>query len=211
MNFLIVGCGKVGSKLSSSLSRDGHDVAVVSNHGEDFRQLDSDFKGLTIEGVEVDQDVLQRAGISACDCLAAVSSDDNINIMVAQLAKRIFKVPKVITRILDPEREEVFSHFGLQTVCPTRLIVDAVSTAALESELVQKNVHFGNSTLTFATLPIEPDMVGMTLAEVGTMMAEEQKQFIGALHLSGDVTMLAESPSRTIISSDRLIVSHRID
>jgi len=211
MNFLIVGCGKVGSKLSSSLSRAGHDVAVVSSHSEDFRQLDSDFKGLTIEGVEVDQDVLMRAGISGCDCLAAVSSDDNINIMVAQLAQRIFKVPKVITRIIDPEREEVFSHFGLQTVCPTRLIVHAVTTAALESELVQKNVHFGNSTLTFATLSIEPYMVGMKLSEIGAMLAQEKKQFIGALHLSGDVTMLAESPSRTIISSDRLIVSHRID
>ena len=112
MNILVVGCGKVGARLASVLSREGHDVSIVDRFEESFEMLSDDFEGFKTCGVPIDQDVLRRAGIENCDALAAVSPDDNVNIMVRQLAREIFHVPQVLARIYDPAREDVFSHFG---------------------------------------------------------------------------------------------------
>ena len=90
MNILIVGCGKVGSMLASELDRMGHDVAVLDREEAHFTLLDSDFSGYTISGVPIDQDVLKRAGIEGCDAILAMTEDDNVNIMVCQMAKDIF-------------------------------------------------------------------------------------------------------------------------
>lgn len=76
---------------------------------------------------------MKQAGIESCDAVAAVSQDDNLNIMCSQLAREIFKVPSVLARIYDPAREDVFSHFGLHTVCPTNLTVSAVKSALTET------------------------------------------------------------------------------
>ncbi|MEG0570900.1 MAG: NAD-binding protein, partial [Oscillospiraceae bacterium] len=105
MNIMVVGCGKVGSRLALALCEDGHDVSVVDRYESSFELLGSAFSGFTTIGVPIDQDVLKRAGIEDCDAVAAVSSDDNVNIMVSQLAHEIFKVPTVLARIYDPKRE----------------------------------------------------------------------------------------------------------
>ncbi len=99
MNILIVGCGKVGSMLASELSRLGHDVAVLDREESHFSSLDSEFSGYTISGVPIDQDVLKRAGIEGCDALLAMTEDDNVNIMVCQIAREIFRYwPVFLTR-----------------------------------------------------------------------------------------------------------------
>lgn len=126
MNILIVGCGKVGSQLANVLSKMGHDVSIVDPDEERFSNLSDEFAGYTVTGVPIDQDVLRKAGIEGCEALAAVSNDDNMNVMVCQIASEIFHVPKVLARIYDPARGDVFSHFGLHTVCPTNLSVDAL-------------------------------------------------------------------------------------
>jgi len=126
MNIIIVGCGKVGSRFAQLLSNDGHDVVIVDNDKDAFKALSPDFNGITITGVPIDQDVLKQAGIENADAFAAVSPDDNINIMACQVAKEIFKVPRVIARIYNPEREYVFHQFGLDTICPTNLTVDVL-------------------------------------------------------------------------------------
>ena len=89
MNILVVGCGKVGSQLSNILSSMGHDTAVIDPDPASFERLSDDFRGYTVAGVPIDQTVLRRGGIEACDALAAVTEDDNTNVMVCQLARGI--------------------------------------------------------------------------------------------------------------------------
>ena len=126
MNIIIIGCGKVGSRFAEILSKDGHDVVIVDNDKNAFKALNHDFNGITVIGVPIDQDVLKQAGIENADAFAAVTPDDNVNIMACQVAKEIFKVPRVIARIYNPEREHVFHQFGLDTICPTNLTVDVI-------------------------------------------------------------------------------------
>lgn len=129
MNVLIIGCGRVGSRLAMTLQRQGHTVSVVDSDADSFHKLDGQFHGYTTVGVPIDDQVLRSAGIESCDALAAVTPDDNTNIMVGQMAQRLYRVPRVVARIVDPSREDVFSQFSLPTVCPTNLSVEAISQA----------------------------------------------------------------------------------
>lgn len=123
MVVLILGCGRVGARLASTLDCEGHDVRVIDERPEAFRRLASTFQGITIVGQGIDDDVLRKAGIEKADVFAAVTNDDNTNIMASQIAKVLHHVPKVITRIYDPIREETYQMLGLglETVCPTAL------------------------------------------------------------------------------------------
>ena len=121
MLVLILGCGRVGARLANVLDGEGHDVRVIDGNADSFRRLAQDFKGQTIVGQGIDDDTLRRAGIEKADVFAAVTNDDNTNIMASQMAKVLHNVPKVITRIYDPIREETYQTLGLETVCPTAL------------------------------------------------------------------------------------------
>ncbi|MGB9665872.1 MAG: potassium channel family protein [Candidatus Cryosericum sp.] len=119
MYIIIVGCGRLGSQLATMLSEEGHDVAVVDRNPDNFNRLRDEFTGATIAGVGFDTAVLQSAGIERADGFAAVSDSDNVNIMAAQVAKTIFKVPMVIARVFDPVKGDTYRALGLETVCPT--------------------------------------------------------------------------------------------
>lgn len=148
MQIIVIGCGKVGSRFAQVLSEEGHDVVIVDNDSSAFKALDPDFDGITITGVPIDQDVLKKAGIETADVFAALTPDDNINIMACQVAKEIFKVPKVIARIYDPAREQVFHQFGLRTICPTKMTVEVIK-AMVVSEPKTSLHTIGNTALTF--------------------------------------------------------------
>lgn len=96
-------------------------MTVVDERVAAFDRLSGDFKGEMVVGTGIDESVLRRAGIESADCFASVTNGDNRNIMAAQIAKRIFNVPCVITRIYDPIREDVYRGLGLETFCPTSL------------------------------------------------------------------------------------------
>jgi trk system potassium uptake protein TrkA len=121
MVVLILGCGRVGARLANTLDGEGHDVRVIDANADAFQRLSPDFRGTTIVGQGIDDDVLRKAGIVQADVFAAVTNDDNTNIMASQIAKVLHSVPKVITRIYDPIREETYHTLGLETVCPTAL------------------------------------------------------------------------------------------
>ncbi len=118
MKVVIVGCGRVGSTLARLLD-ERHDVRVVDRTSEAFRRLGSKFKGQKFVGPGTDMDVLKRAGIEGADAFISVTDGDNRNIMAAQIAKRIFNVPDVFTRIYDPSRAAVYAEMGIQTLCTT--------------------------------------------------------------------------------------------
>mgnify|MGYP001181037727 CR=1 FL=1 len=119
MKLVILGCGRVGSTLAMMMDKNGHDVTVIDRNGEAFRRLDNSFKGKTLIGEGVDEDVLRKAGIEQADGFCATTEGDNRNIMASQVVQTMYNVPKVITRIYDPIREEAYRELGLQTVCPT--------------------------------------------------------------------------------------------
>lgn len=139
MQIIIIGCGKVGATFAEVLSKEGHDVVIVDNDSNSFKRLSPDFDGITITGVPIDQDILKQAGIKNADALAAVTPDDNVNIMVCQVAKEIFMVPKVVARIYDPAREHVFHEFGLETICPTNVTVEVIKSMVLGNKGISEH------------------------------------------------------------------------
>jgi trk system potassium uptake protein TrkA len=130
---IIMGCGRVGARLATQLSEAGHEVLVLDVTSRAFWRLGPDFKGKTMVGTGIDVDVLRRAGIERADAFAAVTQGDNRNIMASQIALHIFKVPKVVTRIYDPIRQDTYAELGLETISPTVLGATAFMDAILDS------------------------------------------------------------------------------
>lgn len=148
MYIIIAGCGKVGSRLADKLSWEGHDVVVVDSDESSLKRLGSEFTGLKVVGVPIDQDVLKKAGVDKADAVAAVTPDDNMNIMVSQIARNIYNVPRVIARIYNPTREHVFHQFGLETICPTNLSVDIMSSVLIGKTL-EAICTIGSTTVSY--------------------------------------------------------------
>lgn len=122
MHVIILGCGRVGSTLARHMYRDGHDVTVIDLQSEAFRRLGSKFKGQRVVGNGLDRDVLERAGIKNCDVFVSVTQGDNRNIMTAQIAREVYNVQRVLTRINDPIRADAYRDRGIVTICGTTII-----------------------------------------------------------------------------------------
>jgi len=121
---VIIGCGRLGSHLANQLSRIGHSVVVIELDEESFNHLSADFSGFRITGDATQTAMLKEAKLNKTDVLFATTHDDNINLMVAQVAQKIFKVPQVLARVYDPRREEVFNQLGIETICPTSVAAE---------------------------------------------------------------------------------------
>ena len=119
MKVVVMGCGRVGARIATILDHNGHDVSVIDTDSRAFRRLAGDFKGDTILGTGIDEDVLRAAGIEQAAAFVAVTNGDNRNIMAAQIARHVFNVPDVVCRIYDPVREDTYRRLGFTTVCPT--------------------------------------------------------------------------------------------
>jgi trk system potassium uptake protein TrkA len=135
MHVVIVGCGRVGAYLATSLAQRGDRVAVIDNDQNAFSRLDEDFTGTSIRGTGIDEDVLRSAGIMSADAFLAVTNWDNTNLMAAQVARSVFGVKMVAARVYDPVRAEIFANMGIITICPTLTITNLLMDA-LESNTV---------------------------------------------------------------------------
>jgi trk system potassium uptake protein TrkA len=131
MYAIIMGCGRVGARLANLLDQAGHEVLVLDVNSGAFWRLGSEFNGETMVGNGIDIDVLRRAGIERADAFAAVTQGDNRNIMAAQIASHLFHVPKVVTRIYDPIRQDTYAALGLEAISPTVLGANAFMDALL--------------------------------------------------------------------------------
>ena len=121
MKVVIMGCGRVGAQLAALLDNEGHSVAVLDIEAYSFRRLPSDFNGTALLGNGIDEAVLKKAGIEEADIFVALTQGDNRNVMAAQIAKHIFNVPRVVCRIYDPLRQELYSTLGLEAFSPTTI------------------------------------------------------------------------------------------
>ncbi len=165
MNILIVGAGKVGTYLAQVLENQGDEVSIIDEHEENLALLEN-FSGHRVTGVAIDIDILKSAGIENCDAVAAVTSNDNVNLMVSQIAHNIFKVPKVLCRVYDPARKDVFStHFAIPTLCPTSITVDNV-LSYLKYDNQTFSLQFGQGTTSFKSIPVTKDMVGKMASKI---------------------------------------------
>lgn len=126
VNVIVAGCGRVGSQLATLLSVEGHNVTVIDREEASFKRLGSTFNGVTIKGLAFDVDVLEEAGARACDTFAAVTDLDNTNLMAAEVARKLFAVPHVVARLYNPVRERTYQQLGLDYVCGTTLVADAM-------------------------------------------------------------------------------------
>src|SRR4051812_17186070 len=151
MKVVILGCGRVGSRLALLLERDGNEVSIIDSSPQAFERLPENFAGQTVLGTGIDVDVLKSAGIEEADAFAAVTNFDNTNIMACEVAKEIFHVGKVLARIYDPGRENFYHELGLETVCPTTLIsttVRDILSADSNADEVRETVPLVHSAAT---------------------------------------------------------------
>jgi trk system potassium uptake protein TrkA len=139
MRIIIVGCGRLGAGLAQTLGLQNHTVTVVDNDPLAFEGLGPSFRGQTVLGVGFDRDVLLKAGIERADCLAAVTASDDANVVAARMASQVFHVPKVVARLYDPRKAEIYKRLGLMTVSPVvwgiNHIADLVCYSPLETVL----------------------------------------------------------------------------
>lgn len=119
MKVIIVGCGKLGSGLAQDLVKKGHKVTVIDSDPEAFELLGKDFKGQTIVGIGFDKNILEKAQISSSDAIIACSKSDDANALIGRISRNIYKVPKVISRLYDPRRAEIYRSLGIQTISTT--------------------------------------------------------------------------------------------
>lgn len=118
---VIIGCGRLGANLANTLSNESKNVLIMDEDGRSFRRLASNFGGLSVVGNGTDFDKLREAQIQSASAVIAVTNDDNTNIMIAQIAREVFGVERVIARLYDPECETVYQEFGIDTICPSTL------------------------------------------------------------------------------------------
>ena len=134
MNILVIGCDQVGASLIRDLERIGHDISLIEKDPEQIKRLDTfddySFNGTALVGDPTDPDILRRGGVENCDAVAAVSEDDSVNLMAAQICKSIFQRSKVICRVSDPHLQIMYHKaYGLETICPTILTEQSVFRA----------------------------------------------------------------------------------
>jgi len=121
MKIIIMGCGRVGAQLAGLLDTDGHEVTILDTDAYSFRRLASTFGGTALLGNGIDQDSLEKAGIEQADVFVALTQGDNRNVMAVQIAKHIYNVPRVISRIYDPLRRDLYDTLGIEAFSPTTI------------------------------------------------------------------------------------------
>jgi trk system potassium uptake protein TrkA len=153
-----MGCGRVGSTLAHALETRGHSIAVIDQEADAFRRLGTEFTGTTVTGIGFDREVLIAAGIDRADAFAAVSSGDNSNIISARLARETFGVARVVARIYDPKRAEVYERLGIPTVATVRWTADRM-VRHLVPDGHQEIWRDPTSSVAIVEIPVHPGWI----------------------------------------------------
>jgi trk system potassium uptake protein TrkA len=156
MKVVILGCGRVGAALAKQMAGEGHDVTIIDRDTGAFRRLGPRFKGTKIVGPGTDIDVLRRAGVEGADAFFSVTDGDNRNIMAAQIAKNVFNVPRVLTRLYDPNRAQAYQEMGIQTICTTAIATGLLHDMALgksDDDLLRRYLREPGAAVDALTTP----------------------------------------------------------
>jgi trk system potassium uptake protein len=200
MKIIVMGCGRVGSQVSLVLTAHAHDVTVIDHDNNAENRLGTNFKGRLLRGLGFDRKVLMEAGIEHCDAFTAVSASDNANIVAARIAKNIFKVPRVVARLYDPRRAEIYQRLGLMTISTTTWGAERVYELLTHSDL-DVLYSFGRGEVSVVSHEITPLLVGRTPKELVVAgeinlisITRDNKAFIpssGTTFNEGDIAHMA--------------------
>lgn len=172
MKVIIVGCGKLGSGLAQNLIRKGHSVTVIDKDAEALKLLGHNFTGETIVGVGFDRDVLEKAQIRKADAIVACSKSDETNAVIGRLARNVYKVPRVISRLYDPRKAEIYRTLGIQTISTTTWGVSR-TTELLSYNQFDSVLSIGDGQVEFIRIETPALLIGKTLHEL-TVIGEIQ-------------------------------------
>lgn len=206
MNILVVGCGTLGSNLCNKLSGLGHEISVIAGSHNEFSALSDDFTGYTTIGVAIDMDTLRAAGIENCDAVAAVTSDDNVNLMVVQIAKQFFGIDQAYARVTDPTKSEVFAKMGIKTICPTNTAVETF-TASLTEQTDSQNIVVNGHSVVISSVEVDKKMIGHRLSD---LTLEPNETIIAIEHENSSVRGVFLS-NYEIAKGDNLICAKFVD
>jgi trk system potassium uptake protein TrkA len=165
VHVVIMGCGRVGASLSAAVERLGHSVAVIDKDSQAFRRLSTDFRGQQVVGGGFDRRVLIEAGIERAGAFAAVSNGDNSNIIGARVARETFGVERVVARIYDAKRAEVYERLGIPTVATVRWTADRMLRHIVRDDLLEV-WRDPTSTVSIVGVPLHPGWIGRSVRAV---------------------------------------------
>ncbi|HOX54944.1 MAG TPA: TrkA family potassium uptake protein [Candidatus Omnitrophota bacterium] len=191
MYIIIVGCGRVGAELAKILSSEGHNVVVIDKNPQSFSRLGAGFNGVTLVGNGFDPELLKSAGIEKADAFCAVTNGDNTNIMSSQVAKKMFNVPKVIARVYDPQRADIYKTLGLDVISGTILVAAMVRDRIIESR--------------FSSYLIETGELGVMEIDISDKF---KGKAVGELNIAGEfiVTTVVKKKTQIIIPEAKTIL-----
>lgn len=207
MKIIIMGCGRVGSQVSQLLVRQGHEVTVIDHDANALARLGTDFKGRVVRGLGFDKNVLLEAGVETAEGFVAASSSDNANIVAARIARNIFRVPRVVARLYDPVRAEVYQRLGLTTISSTAWGAERIVEVVTHTDLDVLNV-FSDGGTTLVRIEIPTRLTGQRVAQINipgevqvTAITRHDHTFIpvsGTEFQDGDIIYLAIIPSAMV-------------
>jgi len=172
MKIIIVGCGKLGSGLAKALTAKGHKVTIIDSDPAAFRLLGADFSGTEITGIGFDRDILEQAGISRADAIIASSKSDATNALIGKIARDIYRVPRVISRLYDPRRADIYRSLGIQTISTTTWGIQH-AMEMLSYDRLDTIVPIGNGQVELIRAEVPALLVGRTVRDV-TVFGEIQ-------------------------------------
>jgi trk system potassium uptake protein TrkA len=207
MKIIVMGCGRVGSQVSLLLVRHGHDVTVIDHDDNAPARLGQDFKGRVVRGLGFDRNVLIEAGVETAEGFIAASSSDNANIVAARTARNIFRVPRVVARLYDPVRAEVYQRLGLTTISSTQWGAERIVEVITHTDLDVLQV-FGDGGTTMVRVEVPSRLIGYRVAQLNipgevlvTAITRDGHTFIpvsGTEFHEGDVLYLVVLPSALV-------------
>lgn len=168
MNVIIVGGGRMGSGLAKKLSKEGHSVTLIDTNMALLNNLSVDMPLQVVCGVGFDKDVLERSGIKRADALVSCTNSDEINALIARISKNIYRVPSVIARLFDPDKAEIYSALGVQTISTTSWGIHRASELINYSEL-DTILSIGSSDVEIVKMVVPTLLIGRTIDQINTL------------------------------------------
>ncbi len=163
MYIIIVGCGRIGSHLAKLL-QDEHNVVVVDKEEKNLQKLGENFNGIAMVGDGVDLEILKEAGIEKADALAVTTSNDNTNIVISHIAKRIFNLSKVVSRVSDTGKDEIYRNLGVDSVNSTAIFATLIREKIIESNFT--TYVFESDRVTIIEIKNNGDFVGKKVKDL---------------------------------------------
>ncbi len=159
MMLIIMGCGRVGEQLANFMLTEGHEVIIVDHDRDALERLGPDFRGRRVRGVGFDLHVLEEAGIRSTEAFVATSSSDNANIVAARIARNKYHVPRVVARLQDPRRAEIYRRLGLITISPTDWGAQRIRELLSHSDMATV-MSYGNGEVVLVDIETPLHLVG---------------------------------------------------